>query len=315
MCPMGPVAAPPGPTAYGPALSVVLALIAAFLFAVSATLQQGTARRAALASDGSRLFAVVGIARTLLTDRRWLLGQGVTICGFLAHAAALRLGAISVVQALLVVQLLFALPFATRRRGTQLLRRDWAGTVAVCGGLVVLVVQGVPRGQLRTDLLVPAAGAILVVVVLLVAVARSVGATQLRSALTAVAAGCCFATTAVLVLVATSTLPQLSWALFAIPVSTVFGTMLTQEAFARGSLPTALTAMTITDPVVSYAAGSLLFVVVARPQPVPLVLAAVLVISGVVFLANSPTLHDEGSHCAEPDSSSGRGRLGRIVGV
>ncbi|WP_280390858.1 DMT family transporter [Nocardia brasiliensis] len=273
--------------------TITLALVAALLFAVSAALQQGAAREAATADPQGRFLVIAGIARRLLTDRRWLAGQGANVAGFVVHAVALRLGAIAVVQSLLVVQLLFALPFAAARRRRPLLRRDWAGTVFVCAGLILLVGQSAAgHTELRPELLPTAGAGMFLVIVTLIAFSRLTSATQVRSALVAVAAGCCFATTAVLVVIATTALPGLSWALVGIPISTGLGGVLTQEAYARGSLPTALTAMTITDPVLSYTAGVTLFAAV-HPRALPLLLAAVLVITGVTLLANSPTLHDE----------------------
>lgn len=303
----------------GAVATIALALLAAMLFAVSAALQQGAARRAAGAAGQGRWLTIIGILRTLLTDRRWLAGQGANVAGFVVHAVALRIGAIAVVQALLVVQLLFALPLAAARRGRAtevvaqrdrggphraamntarrrrgLLVRDWVGTALVCGGLILLVGQGVPpHSGVRLTLLPGAAVGVVVVIAVLIGLARLVRSTQLRSALAAIAAGCCFASTAVLVVAATAALPQPSWALLGIPVTTVAGGLLAQEAYARGSLPTALTAMTITDPVLSYAAGMTLFAVAAQPHPVLLAGAAALVIWGVVLLAHSPTLHDE----------------------
>ncbi|WP_280264494.1 DMT family transporter [Nocardia wallacei] len=279
-----------GPGAAGGAL----ALLAALLFAVSAALQQGSARSAALATGGEAgMLAVAGIARTLLTSRRWLVGQGFSVAGFLCHAVALHVGAISLVQALLVTQLLFALPFAAGRRRSRLLRRDWVGTVAVCGGLVSLVAPGVPHGAVRPERLPAAVCVAVVAVTVLLVAGRLARPPQLRSACIAMAAGWCFATTAVLMTVATSALPQPSWAWLGVPISTVVGGILTQESFARGSLPTALTTMTITDPLLSYAAGLTLFATATRPPTMPLVFAAALVIGGVALLANSPTLHDE----------------------
>ncbi|MCM6773445.1 DMT family transporter [Nocardia sp. CDC159] len=279
--------------ARGEVVGGVLALLSASLFAVAASLQQGSARRAALADARVRNLAIIGIARTLVTNRRWLVGQGASATGFVLHAAALRYGALSMVQALLVMQLLFALPLAAGRRQRPLLRRDWAGTAAVCCGLVVLILHGVPHGALRVDRLPAAAAVVAGAVVVLLALARTARSPQLRSALIAMASGCCVATTAVLVSIAAAALPELSPALLGVPISTTVGALLTQEAFARGSLPTALTTMTITDPVLSYTAGLTLFVTTAHVYPLPLALAAGLIIGGVALLANSPTLHDE----------------------
>ncbi|WP_280377664.1 DMT family transporter, partial [Nocardia wallacei] len=179
-----------GPWAAGSAA----ALPAALLFAVSAAWQQGSVRGAALAVESaSGPLAVAGIARTLLTNRRWLLGQACSAAGFLCHAVALRYGSISTVQALLVVQLLFALPFAARRRRIRLLARDWAGTVAVCCGLTMLVAQSVPVGPVRADRLPIAGCLVLVAVAVLLVAGRVFGGTQWRSALTGGGGGWWFA--------------------------------------------------------------------------------------------------------------------------
>jgi drug/metabolite transporter (DMT)-like permease len=279
----------------GLVVSIAFAVVAAFLFAMSAALQQSSARTAALARPGrNRVIAAFGLLGTLVRDRIWLAGFAAALAGFAAHVVALHLGSIPTVQAVLVVQLLFALPFAAVRRRSWPLVRDWFGTALVCSGLVMLVSQGVPRGEVRPQLLPIGAAIAVTAIVLLVVVARLLGHhQQTRSALVAVAAGCCFTTTAVAVYLTAAQLPHLSWALPCLGVSIVVGGLLVQEAFASGSLPTALTAMTITDPVLSYTAGVTLFAVASTASPAVLVAAAALVFIGVVLLANSPTIHDE----------------------
>src|SRR5436305_14734185 len=112
--------------------AIALSLFAAMLFAVSAALQHHVARSTALRryrADGgrpARWLPVLGLFWSLVRNRIWLFGAGVTTAGFLAHAAALRVGAIGVVQAVLVMQLLFALPPATIRRRPLPLRRGSA---------------------------------------------------------------------------------------------------------------------------------------------------------------------------------------------
>ncbi len=275
--------------------SVALAIVAAFLFALSAALQQSAARQVQIEATGARkLIAGLLLIQQLVRDRWWLAGFVANVIGFGLHATALHLGSIPIVQAVLVVQLLFALPFAARRRRIRLLRRDWIGTLLVCGGLVVLVSQGASHSDIRNDLL-PIAGCVVACgIVILVGVARFVvQQEQMRSALVAVAAGMCFCTTAVCVTMVTDALPSLHWSILVVAASTLLGGLLTQEAFHSGSLPTALTTMTITDPVLSYVAGATLFVVVVQPHPVAVATTAALVVTGIVMLANSPTLYDE----------------------
>jgi hypothetical protein len=88
----------------------------------------------------------------------------------------------------------------------------------------------------------------------------------------------------------------LSWPLVGVIASASVGTILVQDAFASGSLPTAVTAMTIADPVSSGVVGTFLFDV-TRPSGLELwlglPLVAALIITGVTLLATSTTLHDE----------------------
>lgn len=277
------------------ATSIALAIAAAFMFAFSASLQQSAARAALLAKPREhKVIAAFGLLGTLVRNKFWLTGLIVNVFAFAAHAAALHFGSIGVVQAVLVSQLLFALPFAARRRNKRLLRRDWFGTALVCAGLVTLASRHIPHGEVDSDALPVAVAIVVTAIVVLVGLARlAAGHAQTRTALVAVAGGCCFSTTAVLVVLATDQLPRISLPLVGICCTTVIGGLLAQEAFASGSLPTALTAMTITDPVLSYIAGTTLFFTATSPNPVQLGAAAALVVAGIVALANSPTLHDE----------------------
>jgi drug/metabolite transporter (DMT)-like permease len=297
-----------------PLVSVALAVIAAVLFAVSTTLQQGAARSTALDrvattddvdDDGkAEWLPVLNLLRPLLRDPGWLLGWLLNVLGFAAHAIALHLGSIAAVQAILVVQLMFALMITAARRSLRPTPRDWFATASVCVGVATLVLL---RGDVRQSL--PPRGwavAFLLVlaglVITILGVARRIAQhAQTRTALVAVGAGLCFCATAVLVVVVAhdmsgGLLRALDWPLVCLVGSAIAGSLLVQDSFASGSLPTALTAMTITDPLASAVAGALLFDT-TPPAGLELALAlpvsAVLIVAGVVLLANSPTVHDE----------------------
>jgi hypothetical protein len=131
-----------------PVASSVLALVAAFLFAVSVTLQQAAARAAAVQAGtaaptppGQRRgwLPVLGLLTRLVRNPYWLAGWVLNVLGFVAHAAALHLGSITAVQAILVFQLMFALMLAAVLYRRRPLPRDWAGTTAVCLGVGLLV--------------------------------------------------------------------------------------------------------------------------------------------------------------------------------
>jgi drug/metabolite transporter (DMT)-like permease len=273
----------------------LLALLAAVLFAVSTVLQQGAARGSARRRgprERADWLPVLGLLGRLLRSPAWLAGWLLNVAGFAAHALALHRGSIAAVQAVLVVQLMVALMLTAYNRNIRLMRRDRVGTVAVCVGVATLVLlrggvrQSVPaRTSVALFVLVVAA-----VVVTILVIARRLAA-RVRTALVAVAAGCCFCVTAVLVVVVTHD-PVLDWPLLCLVGSAVGGALLVQDSFASGSLPTALTAMTITDPAASALAGVVLFDV-DRPSGLELMaglpVAAALIVTGVVLLANSPT--------------------------
>jgi hypothetical protein len=313
---------------------VPLSLLAAFLFAAAAAFQQRAAHaHTAAARDHAAIsglptaerpwLPVLSILTRLLRDRLWLLGWLTNLVGFLVQAVALHLGSIAIVQPLLVAQLLFALPLSIgSSRGLP--RRDWFGGAAIAGGLVVLLtVRGAaPQSATPTRyhvLLATAAAATLVT--LLVAVARTMhDQPQLHAALVAVAAGLCFCMSAVFITLTAASLVErgvaataVDWPGYALAGSTVLGLLLEQDAFAAGSLPTAVAAMTITNPVASYLVAVLAFA--STPPETPgalagLASAGLLVVVGVIALAQSPTLHDENPQAWLVDRERGTGAPG-----
>ncbi|HZM78721.1 MAG TPA: hypothetical protein VFC19_23590 [Candidatus Limnocylindrales bacterium] len=116
---------------------IILALLSALWFAAAGALQHSATRSIALRTpEAPSWLPVLGLLRQMLSNRVWWIGLSCNVGGFLFHAAALHLGSITIVQALLSVQLMFALPFATARTGSLPLARDWLGSAAVCLGLI-----------------------------------------------------------------------------------------------------------------------------------------------------------------------------------
>jgi len=300
-------------------LVIPLSLLAALLFAAAAAFQQAAAHRTAVVAARAasrpgprrgrwiRWLPVLGFLAPLVRDRLWLLGWVTNLVGFMVQGAALHFGSISVVQPLLVAQLLFALPLASLRSRRPLLGRDWFGAAAVCAGLVVLLsVRGAApeSGQATRSHVLLAVAAAAVLVAGLVAAGHTVRAqAQFRAALISVAAGICFAMSAVFITLTSASLVDrgvgataTDWPGYALACSTLLGLLLEQDAFAAGSLPTAVAAMTITNPVASYLAGGLAFDVTAPGSPGALAgvaSAGLLLIVGVIALSQSPSVHEE----------------------
>ncbi len=312
-----------------PVLSCAMALVAALLFAISATLQQAAARAEAIRGAAAATVVthrpwlpVLGLLGRLARDRLWLLGWVLNVTGFVAHAVALHLGSITVVQAILVVQVMFAVAAAALLRRERPRLRDWAGAAAVCTGVILVVVL---RGEVdqvappRDHVFRAVIGAVVVIGTILV-IARGLQPTNLRSALIAVGAGISFSTTAILIVVVTGDLARhglgglVDWPAPAMGLSAVIGSLLVQDSFASGSLPLALTAMTVTDPLASGVAGLVLFDA-GQPGPAAgagLVAAALLIAVGVGVVAHSASLTVQGGQSvAVPEHQLGAAEDGQ----
>jgi multisubunit Na+/H+ antiporter MnhG subunit len=123
-----------------------------------------------------------------------------------------------------------------------------------------------------------------------------------RAATLGVAAGQFFALSAVLTKLTTDDLlhrgvgaTALDWPGYALALTTVFGLLLEQSAFASGPLPSALTAMTIVNPVASYLIGVLAADVAAPNGAGSLAavgLSGLFLVIGIVTLAHSPSVRE-----------------------
>lgn len=119
-------------------LAIVAALAAAFCNALAAVLQQGAAKR--LEGRGGLSPSQLAV---LVRQRRWLAGQASDTAAFLLQAAALSVGALLLVQPIMVLALPFAVllrsSFARERPGPRPLLG--AGGCAVGTGVFLLVAR------------------------------------------------------------------------------------------------------------------------------------------------------------------------------
>jgi drug/metabolite transporter (DMT)-like permease len=293
-------------------LAVLLGLTAGFLFAASAVLQQRAAHRTATVARGSSMprrrsvpGALLALIRRLVRNPMWLAGWLTNLLGFFVQALALHVGSVALVQPLLVSQLLFALLLATawNRRWPTLL--DWLGAGAITAGLVVfLAVRGVVPSDGEADRRHVLLALLLAAVLIYLLVTLGRGRPPLvQATLMAVAAGLCFALTAVLIKLTLDDLVNrgvaattVDWPGYTLALVTFTGLLLEQGAFAVGSLPAAVAAMTITNPIAGYLAGVLAFHVMPPGSPGELAGLAgsgALLVAGTIALANSRNIHPE----------------------
>src|SRR5262249_7544126 len=121
-------------------LAVGFGLLAAFLFAASAALQQraaaspsppGTDERGRFVRRTDVFGALWRLIRRLIRHPLWLTGWLVNLAGFGSQAVALYFGSVALVQPLLVTQLLFALPMAAVQRRERPIPRDWVAAALI----------------------------------------------------------------------------------------------------------------------------------------------------------------------------------------
>jgi drug/metabolite transporter (DMT)-like permease len=278
---------------------VALSLLAAFLWASSAVLQQRAALRAgrkgALALD--RVVPGHSLLLALAREPLWLAGWLSNLGGFLAQAGALYLGSVSIVQPLIVAQLLFALPLSRVGTGQRMPPAAWWAAGAVSAGLaILLVVRGEPPSQVHVrDAHLIAAIAVTVAVAVSITIWSRGQSPALRAPLFGIAGGFFYALNAVLIKRSTEQLLDhgaralaTSWYLYVLIGATIVSMTLSQTAYACGPFAGAVTGMNIANPVVSYLLGVLVYGVpapTAADQIAGLTAAAGLVIVGVVALA------------------------------
>lgn len=308
-------------------LVVGLSFAAAFLFALAASLQQHEANKAnrviqhrrhragprrpdEAGIDLRRRAYLFALARRLPRSQLWRLGWAINLGGFLVQGAALYLGSVTLVQPLLVTQLIFALPLTTWWARRWPSRRAWLSGAAICGGVTLFIIThgGSLRGGEADRARIVLAGVSAAAVIAVLVRISAKRSPLVQAVLLSVGAGLCFAISAALMKLIADDLVErgvastaADWPGYSLAASTVTGVVLGQWAFATGSLPTAVATMTITNPVASYLIGVLAFRTAPEASPPGLaaaVAAGALIAVGVVGLAHSSIVQPQAG--AEP---------------
>ena len=239
----------------------LLALIAAFLFALAATLQQ----KGALGLPGVSLAdpsSLVNLAR----QRAWLLGTVCLLVAYAVQAVALDDGKLAIVQPLLVTTVVFALPLGYWLTGQQVSRRQALGAVVVIVGLAVFAVFGDPAAGNSNAPADEWAIAIVIIGalsgVLLVLASRNDGVK--RAAYYGIVSGALFGLSACLVKPTLSALHESvsavlsSWEFYGMALAGIIAFVLQQVSLGVGFLATSVSAVSVTNPIVSVTLGALI---------------------------------------------------------
>ena len=242
-------------------MDIVLALIAAFLFALGLVLQEKAASTLPPESVGA------GFLFRLAHQPIWLLGLGAQIAGFVVQAIALGIGRMVIVQPLLVATIVFALPLGRLLEQRPIKREEWLGAVLFTAGLGALLVVSKPaEGNDDASLLSWAVigGATVGLAVFLFVLARGRTA-ALRAGLLGTASGILFGLSAALTKTTVSLLDEGilavfgDWHVYALAGVSAAAFWLEQAALQTGALAAAVATTMAFDPLSSLVFGIALF--------------------------------------------------------
>lgn len=274
------------------AIAVVLALCAAWCFALGSLIQQGAARQ--VHARSLRLGLLVALVR----DRRWLGGLALTVFSFGVQATALAFGPLALVQPLATLDVLFALPLIARRNRRPLGRRSIIGGLCVAAGMAVFVAVSPPTSGVSVPGLaawVPALvtiGALVSVSGFVALRVRGPARVILLAAAAAVIYGVLDALTKSSVdILKTQGLGVLAtWEPYALGVAGILGGLFGQSAFNAGPLSLSLPVVDTVEPATAVILAAVVFneSLARSPGLLAVQLAgAAIAVTGIALLSHS----------------------------
>lgn len=284
-------------------LVVGLSLCAALGFAASSTLKHISAGTAPDAQDfGAGTLA--RFVRATVTHRLWLAGIACDTVALVFQMLALHVGALAVVQPLLIAALVFALVLRRLQDRRNVTGRQLVWALLLCAALatfVALAVGGAPASPHVDSLPAVIAGVIgAVLAAICIGLGKRMSRRAHRAALLGVTVGLTYAATAALLKAITDIIAQdvvrvlYSWQLYAAIALGAAGLVLNQLAFQAGPLAASLPAISTVDPLASIAVGVAVYDEhIPRVDDAGIALVALLLVLGLAVIQlvrNSPAL-------------------------
>ena len=275
-----------------PGLGLLLAALAAVLFAVGAVLQHEAAELSTTARGLS--------LRRLMRRKRWMIGQAATVLGTGTQVAALAVAPVAVVQPMLAVALVVGLGLRAARNKQAPLALELLGAALTTGGLAVFLFAAQPVGVIGPQPSTLAIITAVVVSVALVAIATLLPHGAHGAVACGGAAGIAAGVAAVLISVGVHSLQAEGWAraltgvaIWGALVVAVVAILAGQQAYARGRLAWSLPALILLDPLAAVPAAALLSGERLEPGHTAVWLPAAAVAAvGVVVLARTGEPHE-----------------------
>ena len=280
-------------------ISAVAAVLAGLCIATGGVLQQ---RAASKRPSGERMSAQ--LMRSLVSDKTWLMGIGAAVLSYGFQAVALSFGPLTLVQPLVVSELLFAVPVSVRLRDLRLRGRDWVAVGSVVAGLAIGIVAADPKAGNPIEPIVtwaPALGGVFLLVAASVVTAKRVDGPAKASAF-ALAGACTMGLQSALYAATLAYLRKdlwgvfLHWETYALVVASLIGMFLIQNAFQSGPLAASTPLTDSVLPLVAIALGVGLFGESIRTSWWGLCGATVglaLLMVGIIALDTSPVVRKE----------------------
>jgi drug/metabolite transporter (DMT)-like permease len=274
-------------------VTITFALAAALANAVHLMTQHAAS---AGAGNKHRGWALVTF---LLHQPLWLLGWLAAAGGFVFQAVALHNGQLSIVQPLLVTELVFALVLRRFWVHQHIAKGAWVAALITCAALGVFLTAAEPHGgQLQPDTfdwvsaLAVFGGAVGVLTVM-----AGWGSPVRRAALYATAASIVWAVMAAFIKATTDVLAASGlvgtlahWPVYALVASGVLGSVLQQAALQTGPLSVSQPLIVVVDPAVAIVLSVWIFderFTVSAAQKAIAVVAFCVMAAGVTLLSRT----------------------------
>lgn len=238
--------------------AILLGLAAAALFAVGSAVEQTTTKQEKTTRTlDPRLFL------RLLRRPRWLFGWLPDLGGTVLQALALRIGALALVEPLMLAGVFLAIPLSAALARRRPYARDLLAVVLGAVGLTAFLVAAAPRAgrdTAPTGAWLPVVAGIAAVFALCLVLAWRIGGAT-RGVLLGVGTGLLYGFAASLLKTVTVQLGHglttllTNWHVYALVVVGAAGLVLNQNAFQSGRIAAPLTTIALLDPVTSIVIG------------------------------------------------------------
>ena len=275
----------------GMPFAALLALASALCIAIGDVLQQ---RAAHCITD--RSVGHVELVAKLLRNRRWWWGALLLVASIALQAAALGRGSVLLVQALLMLSLLFALPISARVWHRTVTGGEWVWAGLLTAAVIAIVIVGNPQAG-RSDASLGTWMAVAVVLAPLLLACLVAGRTRggaLAAALFAFVSGSLWGVFAVLTKEVIARVGDGGGAvartpgLYACVLAAVGGVVWSQAAFRAGPLTASMPTLQVSQPVVAAVLGVVVLgetLNTGRAGFMALVTAALVATAAIVKLA------------------------------